>query len=79
MDVGVDEARADQPAVALDFFLRVDEPRCDGSDAAVLHADVGRWLVGFGVGQPHIAQDCFEIHQWSPVSARMLHHAVRHL
>ena len=43
MDVGLDEARADQPAAALDLFLgAAAQPRRDRSDAAVLHADIGR-------------------------------------
>ena len=53
MDVGLDEARADQPAAGLApaSFAVPPRPERDGGDAPVLHADVGRpadpaWLSG---------------------------------
>ena len=66
MDVGLDEAGADQPAAALHLVLgAAAELRRDRGDAAVLHADVGGRLIRLAVGKPHIAQDEIEIHRKS--------------
>ena len=82
MDVGLDEAGADQPAAALHLFLgAAAQPRRDRGDAAVLHADVSRRLIGLRIGQPHVTQHEIEIHRksCSPLWARMLPHTARHL
>ena len=39
------------------------QPRRDRGDAAVLHADVGRRLIGLRIGQPHVTQHEIEIHR----------------
>ena len=81
MDVGLDEAGADQPAATLHLFLcAAAQPRRDRGDAAVLHADVGRRLIGLRIGQPHVTQHEIEIHRKrsSPPLARMVHHTAGH-
>jgi hypothetical protein len=82
MDVGLDEAGADQPAAALHLFLcAAAQLGLYRGDAAVLHADVGRRLIGLRIGQPHVTQHEIEIHRKrsSPLSARMLPHTGRYL
>src|SRR5206468_2354062 len=54
MDMGVDKARADQPAATLDLFPgAAAEPGRNRRDAAILDTNVGRRLIGFALGQPH--------------------------
>jgi hypothetical protein len=82
VDVGIDEARTDQPAITLVFFAgTAAQLRGYGCDAALDDADVGGRLIGCTVGEPHIAQDKVEIHHHSSRRrrpARMLHHAGGH-
>ena len=50
MDVGLDEAEQTSRPPPLHFFLgAAAELRRDGGNAAILHADVGRRLIGLGV------------------------------
>ena len=82
MDMGIDEAGADEAAVALELFPgAAAQLRRYGRDAALHDADVRGRLIGRTVGEPHIAQDKVEIHHHSSRRrrpARMLHYAVVH-
>jgi hypothetical protein len=62
------------------FLGAAAQLRRDRGDAAVLHADVGRRLIGLGIGQPHVTQHEIEIHRnrCSPLSAHMVHHTASH-
>lgn len=75
MDMRLDEAGADEPAVTLHFFSGVAlEAGRQRHDAPVLHADVGGGgLAGPGVGKPNVTQDEIESHcQLAPSDALAL-------
>ena len=64
MDVGLDEARADEAIAAFHLFPGgAAEPGGDRGDATILDADVDCRLIRLAVGQTHIAQDEIEIHR----------------